>query len=648
MWTAARLAKMLASVVALAAPVAWACGPFFPERVLLARSSTVLTAPSPRFADELGALKVPPPGVAPNWANEDDHGRQTSDIDQAELYVALAGKPDADVIAKRYAAVRAELLERRTPPAPGKSAPRTALAVPAGLPAEFADYLEGAIAWSAHDHLAAQKAWERLLARPPADRPRRSTWAAFMLARLHHGSDAARARLRYRQTRELAAQGFADGLGLGAASLGYEALLEMDEKHLGRAAELYLAANAADDPSAVMSLRILSSRLLEADEATRAAALNDGAMRKVLVAYLAASNPGGIAPDSVEAKTIALFFEQTRGARDVEGADRLAWISYQRGDLAAADEWLRRAPEASPVTSWIRSKLLTRQGKIDEATKALARAVVGFPLDPTRPPASPDEDVFVPPQRLRGELAVLKLSRNQFVDALDLLVGAGYWRDAAHVAERVLTIDELRAHVDVRWPEAATPPPDGEPAFEPRWHLRYLLARRLARAGRWSDARPYYPPEFRPNVDAYVAAQATARDAKQKAEARADALWAMAQLERKLGLELLGTELGPDWRVDDGQYDEDNYQGKPVPESLPLISKVEQRRVKETAPTPVKRFHYRYVAAQHALEASRLLPEGSPKVGEMLCAAHRWLAPRDPKAARPYAAELRKRHASCP
>ena len=58
--------------------------------------------------------------------------------------------------------------------------------VPAGLPGEFADYLEGALAW--HNPALIGKgmacgAWERLLARPPQERRFKSTWAAFMLGK---------------------------------------------------------------------------------------------------------------------------------------------------------------------------------------------------------------------------------------------------------------------------------------------------------------------------------------------------------------------------------------------------------------------------------------------------------------------------------
>jgi hypothetical protein len=36
--------------------------------------------------------------------------------------------------------------------------------------------------------------------------------------------------------------------------------------------------------------------------------------------------------------------------------------------------------------------------------------------------------------------------------------GESYWMDAAYVAERILTVDELKAYVDRNWPEVPLPP----------------------------------------------------------------------------------------------------------------------------------------------------------------------------------------------
>jgi tetratricopeptide (TPR) repeat protein len=610
---------------------------------------------------ELDRRKTPVPPVTPRWTTETGdhpHAKQTVEVDLKELAQALEGKPDADALLKRYREVRRLLWTLTVEVANGSGgARRPPLTPPEGIPGEFADYLEGAIARARGDTAGALRAWERLLQRPPAERRFRSTWAAYMLGVSHHGSDRSKAVRWYQETRALAAQGFRDGLGLGAASLGREAQVELHHQRFDRAAQLYLEASALKDPYGPSSLRELCWELLRADRGVQRQAMKQPVVREVLGIYLTATEPGPLTPGSSEERIHTMLLAETRDEKDMPGADRLAWFAYQRGEFQAAEEWLRRAPEGSPVGAWIRSKLLARRGKLQDAAEALTRAVAAFPLDPSKPPAEALDDLssFEPSRRLRGELGVLKLARGQFLEAHDLLLRAGYWRDAAHVAERVLTLDELRAHVDRSWPESTTPPatrpgadPEEIPALDTGGQLRYLLARRLARANRWQDARAYFPAQLRGRVDSYLEAMATSRDGKKSAEERADALWTAARIEREKGMDLLGTELGPDWFVDGGQFDEDQQLGTPVAkEKLGVRSAAEEGRARQSAPAYPGRFHYRYLAAQRALESTRLLPAKDPRISERLCAAFRWLKNRDAKAAQVYAREARRRGEGC-
>jgi hypothetical protein len=140
-----------------------------------------------------------------------------------------------------------------------RRAPPADLAVPPGLPAEFAAYLEGALAYRRGDLAAASARWQDLLALPEEARRRRSTWAAFMLGRTalrRQPRDLAAAVGWFRRTRELAAQGFADSLGLAVLSLGWEARAEAARQHLDRAEALYAQQARAGDASAIDSLRI--------------------------------------------------------------------------------------------------------------------------------------------------------------------------------------------------------------------------------------------------------------------------------------------------------------------------------------------------------------------------------------------------------
>ena len=101
-----------------------------------------------------------------------------------------------------------------------------------------------------------------------------------------------------------------------------------------------------------------------------------------------------------------------------------------------------------------------------------------------------DEDTMYPPpgdwsfeQSASGDLGGLHLARGDFVQALDILLTGRLWEDAAYVAERVLTANELKAYVD----KQQTGSNQDEMA-----KLRYLLGRRLAREDRYAEAAQYY------------------------------------------------------------------------------------------------------------------------------------------------------------
>ena len=159
---------------------------------------------------------------------------------------------------------------------------------------------------------------------------------------------------------------------------------------------------------------------------------------------------------------------QALDVRQVANADRVAALAYRIGRYDLAQSLASRLDTA--LAWWVRAKLALRQGDSVQAAQAYARAAAAFP----RADGSLDADSA---GRLRAEQGVLTLSRGQYVEALDQLLRAGgpldatrpaeeegwpmapYWNDAAYVAERVLTLDELKQYVDAQAP--ATPAPPG-------------------------------------------------------------------------------------------------------------------------------------------------------------------------------------------
>jgi hypothetical protein len=120
------------------------------------------------------------------------------------------------------------------------------------------------------------------------------------------------------------------------------------------------------------------------------------------------------------------------------------------------------------------------------------------------------------------------------------------------------------------------------------------------------------------------------------ANQRATALFQAAIIMRTNGMELVGTEVEPDWHVHAGNYEEGvtvadratNDTAKVLVASEDEVSRAAQHNA-----DPEKRFHYRYQAAALAWEAAKLMPDNSDETARVLCTAGSWLKYRDPKAA---------------
>lgn len=670
------LAAAIAILVHLAA-VAWACGPFFPAW-LLGRDERVLEAPVGLFDQEVERVlpRQTPPFQAVVAA--ESPFRQTATVDRADLEKALtaagvSARQRTDLLAAHKRLREAILAVVGSDPeqsmqeegaAPPPSLPD--LTVPEGLPGEFRDYLRGAVAYYQRRPDEARSYWMKLLERPAAERRFRSTWAAFMLGKSSLEQDPGTAVRWFERTRELTGEGFADNLGLAAASLGWQARAELGRGDHARALKLYAEQARAGDPTALNSLRFTSAEILDAGpEALRRVALDPEA-RRLLAAYLMSHSWG---PDLDYPETSArdpevqawLDAVKAAGLQDVEEADRLAWIAYSDGDFEAAGQWAERAPEDAALARWVKAKLLLRAGKLAEAQRLLAETARATPeadlsQEGVYQRAFDGWTPLATGPRARGEEGAVRLARQEYVPALDAFLRSGYWLDAAYVAERVLTFDELRTYVDATWPadlaaryqpEEYPPPYAGGLAtpLEERiaYDLRYLLGRRLARAGRYREASPYLPGALRPDLDIVAAAAASGKDEQRPASGRAQTLFRAACALRHRGMELVGTEVEPDWSIFGGSYDpefivadRDAREGRSViPKSADEKKREERHRV-----SPWKRFHYRYRAATLAREAAALLPDGSAEKARFLAVAGSWLKGRDPEAAQPLYNEL--------
>jgi hypothetical protein len=288
----------------------------------------------------------------------------------------------------------------------------------------------------------------------------------------------------------------------------------------------------------------------------------------------------------------------------------------------------------------------------------LARISRSFPEEPsTNAPTSLAENLWIGEaadlpetfpagRQILGEIGVLRLARRDYVQSLDALLRAGFWDDAAYVAERVLTVDELLAYVQREWNgEVSEEPPQTETDPDRVIHdispsslqrkIRYLLGRRLTRLGRTREAGQFFPAEWQAQFQTFVQALDAGWDEAKPNDVRARAFFTAAVIARTNGLELIGTEVSPDWNTYGANYEGADSARFRTNENLQILpaSADEQQRAIQHGVDPDKRYHYRYHATALAWEAAKLMPDNSEETARVLCRAGTWLKYRDPSTA---------------
>jgi tetratricopeptide (TPR) repeat protein len=539
------------------------------------------------------------------------------------------------------------------------------------LPLEFIDYLQGVAAWRNPDFEnknVARDSWERILNRPPEERRFKSTWAAFMLGRSWEKQNPDKAIAFYEQVRALAKAGFADSAGLAYDSLGREARVFLDQRDFVRATELYLQVFATGDDSGYASLCFTMRALFRGDTSQFSALATNPQTRRVVTAYIVSTKALRICteyfynndPDTtnrlVQVVNDWLAAADRAHVKDAETVEELALAAYQNGQWETAQRWIARS-RPTPTIQWLQAKLLFRDGKSDQAGARLAALQRLFPLtaSDTNAPAGLKDNLIVStqdfdtggvsaPDQIRGELGVYRLAREEYAGALDCFLAGDFWEDAAYVADRVMTTDELKSYVDTHWPaiapaQRASDDGDSEttpdPLAERRQNIRHLLARRLTREIRGNEARDYFPDEWRPQFDVLVDSLTSGWDESLAPDQRAKALFSAACIARSNGLQLLATEVAPDWRICDGDSEWQLTSAFRTNETFTIFpaSPDELRRDAQHKPDPDERFHYRYQAAFLAWEAAKLMPNNSDETARVLWTGGSWLKDRDPETA---------------
>jgi tetratricopeptide (TPR) repeat protein len=326
-----------------------------------------------------------------------------------------------------------------------------------------------------------------------------------------------------------------------------------------------------------------------------------------------------------ELKLIKSLQNSTRGSLD--NADRLAAVNYQQGDYASAKAFLEHAGDGG-LAWWLRAKLALREGDKTAAAAAYAKAAQAFPQNESwgdRRTPDFDYETLQPKCRVEGESAILALQRGDYLQAFDQLYRSQsiYWFDAATVAERVLTLDELKHYVDTQVP---APPPlsqhdrDNYVPLPVAASLRNLLGRRLLREGHYEEAPAYFDNDGLRNKARLYGQQRLKADAAWWPTRRAAALFNAAWTAREWGMDILGYEMAPDYATFAGSYSLESTELKVGP----LVAEDEVKRQQASAAQPDQRYHYRFVATQLANRAADHLPHTSQAFAAVLCEAAGW------------------------
>ena len=602
---------------------AMACGPDFPLRLLDNRGQTLADLPEGNFNFEISRLGKTIAGLKTVTAathNPNDNYGESNELAEAREKAEQAG-----LTTEQLAMVK----QLR-----GLTDARQVEVQGASLPTEIRLYVAGAVAFATGDHQLAVEYFDKLLALPADQRPLRSTWAAYSLGRTWFAmssevGDAIEAlehsREAFRQTRQMSIDGFSDPLELGVASLGEEARVLRSAGDWSGAIELYEAQNLHGSAVGNTSLRQLMNELAELPEAELAKMLDHKAVQQLVTASLV-SRVGwsfGEEPPN-EKKLTRLLQSSTRGSLD--NADRLAAMNYQRGDYASTKAFLENAGDGG-LAWWLRAKLAVRDGDKNAAAAAYAKAAQAFPQNEDwgyrRTPDWAYETVQ-PKCRVEGESAILALQRGEYLQAFVQLYRSNdiYWFDAATVAERVLTVEELKQYVDANVPAPQEPVQEGQDHYEQQRSaekLRNLLGRRLLREGHYADAVGYFQESLQNQARLY-GEQRLKADSAWWPTKRASALYNAAWTAREWGMDILGYEMAPDYAVFGGGFSLENAELKVGP----LVAEAEVKRQKASEAQPDQRFHYRFVATALASRAADNLPHSSQAFAAVLCSAAGW------------------------
>lgn len=586
----------------------FACGPWFP--------SSYISDAEQYFSENIN-LTHELLLIAKEYQLIDGHIYPASNAVAMEIDHAEFAAQTDEKLAKLYAEYSVAVRSGDTQIAPP--------AVPAKLQ-EFMLYLSGVKQIKNDPEQTEPDAWLRLLKLDPDRRRHRTVWVYYMLGNLaaSHGHPA-KASEHYEACRIAAQSGYADPLGLAHATYKQDFLTQTDPLRRLRCgitavAYYYHAKDKNKLRHCFQWLQILVAQNQELNQAV----LNKPPLLETLTLFRSSG--------CAQAAALA---ELLNDAPPLIITPRLAWFMYKSGRMKEAELYLQNCSESDLLANWLRFRMAQRNGQNETAIRHLRKWMDELQRSERIVFAFDYDGKVSPHDALYGNLGNILVKQNHMQEAMLAFLQASSYQDAALIAEQYLETDALQDLVE-SW--ALTITDDdvytlpwhryGHSRGSPKKSISCLLARRLFREGRIAEALPFYPPALAERATIYQHAITQSQNRWARPNIRSAYRFLTARILRNQGMELSGTELGPDYTINDGTF---AYCGI-NPEAL--------KREPTAAPVePNQRFHYRYKAAELAQEAAQLAWNRHQKATILWCAGN-WTKHRDPQTADPYFKQL--------
>ena len=454
-----------------------------------------------------------------------------------------------------------------------------------------------------------------------------------------------------------------------------ERLIRLGEADFPGAFETYLRMPQCGEGNAVNSSYRLARKIC-ADSAYSVCIGNEDLSRLVTL-YLSAggsNNASEMLSYDEARKACGIWLDElNRSHADLRfEAVRIALLQCRAERWTECLKTLKLAPAGDPLAALLRSRCnLRMNGDINtslklldltqshEAPVAQANSSKAISL----PEKLRDYTILIDLQersnlvaRAGGELAMCTLKKGDYVRALRLFETNGYAKEANYIGECVLSVDELKAAIDLDQPSNKREALPHMFWDEGITTTRKLLASRLFRVGRWDEAIQYLEPKLRVQAGTYVMLRRMGENEALDRRSRADAYWRAALIIGEIGEEILHAPFGltwhsydkqndpnsrwqipysflPDLRINHHQPEEDILPTQLFAPSANEIGRLKVWRAEHVDKPNRSERDARYETFSLTLKAALLLPVNDPAGGQILQYAGNLLKYREPKVA---------------